>query len=153
MELFWANLEEEAHERACVKLLNDYILDPMGGGDPLEKEQALKLIEGLRKTPNVEILLASMEGEFVGLCTLFVNFSTFKQKPYFNLHDVIVSPEARGKGVGRSMLEHLIKEAKRRDYAKVTLEVREDNQGAQTLYQSLGFRESEPRMFFWSRML
>lgn len=34
------------------------------------------------------------------------------------------------------MLEYLIKEAKRRDYAKVTLEVREDNQGAQTLYPS-----------------
>jgi len=46
----------------------------------------------------------------------------------------------RRQGVGRRLLEALIKEARRRHAERVTLEVRVGNQAAQHLYTAFGFR-------------
>ena len=50
-----------------------------------------------------------------------------------------VEPAYRGRGVARRLLIALLREAVRRGAAAVTLEVRESNQAAQGLYESLGF--------------
>jgi ribosomal protein S18 acetylase RimI-like enzyme len=66
---------------------------------------------------------------------------------------VIVLKEFRGKGLGKALIAKLINISEERGYCKLTLEVREDNQNARQLYQSLGFRDCEPRMYFWTRKL
>jgi len=40
-----------------------------------------------------------------------------------------------------------------RDYCKITLEVREDNEAALALYRKMGFTECEPNMYFWTKTL
>jgi ribosomal protein S18 acetylase RimI-like enzyme len=37
--------------------------------------------------------------------------------------------------------------------SKVTLEVRDDNLVAKSLYKSLGFKDSDPPMLYWTKML
>jgi ribosomal protein S18 acetylase RimI-like enzyme len=43
--------------------------------------------------------------------------------------------------------------ATERKYCKVTLEVRSDNLPAQMLYKSMGFKDSNPSMYFWTKEL
>jgi len=51
------------------------------------------------------------------------------------------------------MLEKVIEEAAGMGCSKVTLEVREDNHNARHLYNSLGFLDADPKVFYWTRYL
>jgi ribosomal protein S18 acetylase RimI-like enzyme len=139
--------------QAVVSLINAYIYDEMGGGNPLSQEEQQQVIEGLRNHPKSIVLLAHEAGAFVGLLTAFENFSTFTAMPMINIHDVFVFKEYRGKGLGRQLMNAIIDEAKKRKCSRVTLEVRKDNHKAQILYRSLGFEEVEQGMFYWRKYL
>lgn len=141
------------HCRALVNLMNHYMTDAMGDHPPHDENSAQKLITGLKNQCNKICLLAQTDGQFVGLVNCFINFGTFAAKPFINIHDVVVLDNYRGKGIGRKMLEEVVRRSKEMDCAKITLEVREDNPGAQHLYNSLGFEEGNPPMLFWSKYL
>jgi ribosomal protein S18 acetylase RimI-like enzyme len=141
------------HLQAITALINAYIHDEMGGGKPLSKPKQLRLIEGLNNHPKSIVLLAEVKNVFVGLLTAFENFSTFTAQPMINIHDVFVSKEYRNQGVGRQLMNALICEAKIRKCSRISLEVIKNNFNAQALYQSLGFEETEPEMFYWRKYL
>jgi ribosomal-protein-alanine acetyltransferase len=50
-----------------------------------------------------------------------------------------VAESARGRGIGRALMQQLLGEARRRGIPRMLLEVRADNPVAQALYASLGF--------------
>ncbi|MBN2204275.1 MAG: GNAT family N-acetyltransferase [Thermoleophilia bacterium] len=56
---------------------------------------------------------------------------------------VIVRPDARGRGVGRALVEALIARARESSASLVTLSVYSDNAAAIGLYTGLGFRRSQ----------
>jgi len=141
------------HLRAVGNLINAYIKDEMGGGTPLTPFQQLRLVDGLNNHPTAIVLLAATNGEPSGLIVAFQNFSTFMAKPMVNIHDVFVSSDARGMGVGRMLMEALIEKAKELKCGRITLEVRHDNVVAQKLYNSLGFHDDEHPMYFWKKIL
>ncbi|CAH0222225.1 GNAT family N-acetyltransferase [Stenotrophomonas lactitubi] len=61
-----------------------------------------------------------------------------------HLGRIIVSPQARGRGLGRVLMTALCAEAVRRtDAVQLTLKVYRDNQAAVALYCDLGFVASE----------
>jgi ribosomal-protein-alanine N-acetyltransferase len=59
--------------------------------------------------------------------------------PDADVQTIAVLPEARRSGLGRALMGQMIAEARRRGVREVFLEVRADNPGAQSLYESLGF--------------
>jgi ribosomal protein S18 acetylase RimI-like enzyme len=127
--------------------------DSMGGGQSMPDFTRANLVEGLAVHPTAFLLFAKDKAEFIGLITCFVNFSTFKAKPYINIHDIVVLTSYRGQGIGRKLLQGVIKIADENNYCKVTLEVRMDNINAQGLYKSLGFEECDPVMHYWEKMM
>ena len=92
MELFKADFTREEHRQAVAALINVYIKDEMGGGEPLGAAEQLRLAEGLGKHPSALVLLAATGGQYAGLLVAFGNFSTFAARPMVNIHDVIVHP-------------------------------------------------------------
>ncbi|XHM10678.1 ribosomal protein S18-alanine N-acetyltransferase [Leifsonia sp. T36S-04] len=58
-----------------------------------------------------------------------------------DIQTIAVAPHARRRGLGRTLMQALIAEARRRGAREVFLEVRADNPGAETLYRDLGFAE------------
>ncbi len=58
-----------------------------------------------------------------------------------DIQTIAVSPEARGSGQGRRLMDALLDEAGRRSVREVFLEVRADNSIARALYASMGFTE------------
>jgi ribosomal-protein-alanine N-acetyltransferase len=56
-----------------------------------------------------------------------------------DIHNLAVDPSYRRQGIGHSLLQAVIDEAKKRRLSRVTLEVRKSNEAAQRLYRSAGF--------------
>jgi ribosomal-protein-alanine N-acetyltransferase len=57
------------------------------------------------------------------------------------LANIAVVPEARGRGLGGLLLDHLVEVARERGVRSVFLEVRDSNRIARELYAGRGFRE------------
>ena len=151
LEIIPCDFDDKRHCEALVNLMNEYITDKMGGGEPYTNEQKMKLVEGLKSHPSCMVFLARTGDKFVGLINCFVNFATFTVKPFINIHDVIVTESWRNNGIGRRMLQHVIDKAAELGCSKVTLEVRADNHNAKYLYKSLGFHDADPRQYYWSK--
>ena len=149
----FCDFSNEVHCSELVALINQYIADPMGGGTPLTPLKQLKLVDGLANHPASFVLFVKFDKQIIGLSTCFINFSTFKAKPFINIHDLVINKDYRGKGFGKSLLQQIESIARERKYCKITLEVREDNPAAKNLYAELGFKDSKPKMHFWTKEL
>lgn len=141
------------HTKGIADLINAYIEDTMGGGEPLSATAQMELTNGLRRHPASVVLLAEADRTVCGLLVAFENFSTFTIRPMINIHDLIVLPGYRRKGIGRQLLEAVIAIGRERGCSRITLEVRKDNLSAQHLYQSLGFGDPLPAMHYWRKEL
>jgi len=60
------------------------------------------------------------------------------------LKRLYVRPQARGMGLGRTLAEAVIAEARRLEYARMRLDTVPGMEVAQGLYEQLGFREITP---------
>jgi putative acetyltransferase len=60
------------------------------------------------------------------------------------LKRVYVRPAARGKSIGRSLVDSMIREARLAGYSRMCLDVLPEFVAAQKLYESLGFVPAEP---------
>ncbi|MDR0748406.1 MAG: GNAT family N-acetyltransferase [Tannerellaceae bacterium] len=153
IQLVACDYRNTAHRKAVVTLMNAYVNDEMGGGNPLDENEQILLLEGLEKHQESIVILAETEGVFAGLLVAFENFATFTVRPMINIHDVIVLEGYRGKGIGRKLMQAITAEAGKRGCSRITLEVREDNVNAQKLYRSEGFGEVEPNHYYWRKYL
>jgi ribosomal protein S18 acetylase RimI-like enzyme len=154
IEIRECDFDNENDCKALVMLMNHYMTGAMGGNLPAYSTyQAVKMIDGLRKHPSKLILLAIAESKYVGLVNSFINFGTFAARPFINIHDIVVIDSYQGQGIGRRMLQTVIERAEEMDCSKITLEVRDDNIIAQSLYSNHGFEEDSPVMHFWTKHL
>jgi len=148
-----ADLANPAHQAAIVELLDMYCQDDFGDSQPLGACARENLIPGLVKHGGARVFLAYDSDQSLGVAICMIGFSSFRGKPLINVHDIAVRPAARGQGVGRQLLNAVETEARQLGCCKVTLEVRSDNARAKHLYQSVGFKPSEPETFFWSQSI
>lgn len=137
-----ADLASPTHARAVVDLIDAYARDELGNGRPLASEVREALIPALRQHPTTRILLAYDQDAPVGAAICFLGFSTFAAKPLLNIHDLVVLPTHRDRGIGRRLLTAVETKARSSGCCKLTLEVLANNPRARHLYQSFGFAGS-----------
>ncbi len=101
-----------------------------------DEEKIARALFGRR--PYAETLIAEDDGEPVGFALFFHSFSTFLAQPGIYLEDLFVKPEARGRGVGRLLLERLAKIAVERDCGRLEWAVLNWNKDAIRFYERLG---------------
>lgn len=142
------DLQNKAHCEQLIKLLNDYMNDPMGNNSPMEEGLAPRIIAGLQAYAGYLGFFVLCGDQYAGLANCNQNFSTFKAKALLNIHDFIVAPEFRSIGAGRYLMQGVLDYASQNGFCRVNLEVREDNHTAKALYQKMGFVECEPQMHF-----
>jgi ribosomal protein S18 acetylase RimI-like enzyme len=147
------NFSHPDHQKAFIHLIGAYMQDPMGAAPPLSEVQKQKLISDLSQHPSVLVIFILCEEAYVGLAVGFINYATFRAAHYLNVHDLIIDPKYRNQKLGRLLMNHLIELSKNRNYCKITLEVRNDNHIAQSLYSSLGFTDCQPPMLYWEKLL
>lgn len=95
-----------------------------------------RLIQDLGR--RFDAFVAVEEGKTVAYAIIYETYSSFAAKPVLWLEDVYVTPSARRRGVGRSLLEEAQREAERRGCARVAWAVLDWNIEAQKMYDALG---------------
>ncbi len=93
--------------------------------------------------PYAEVLIGEIDGQPQAFALFFHNFSTFEGRPGIYLEDLFVRPEARGSGLGKTLLAHLAALAVERDCARLEWSVLDWNAPAIGFYQKLGARLME----------
>ncbi|MBD2189524.1 GNAT family N-acetyltransferase [Pseudanabaena mucicola] len=153
-----ADLSLSAHVKAMIQLMDEYALDPMGGGQGLSNQVKLNLPAELAKRKSAHVILAFVDSRPAGLVICFEGFSTFACKPLLNIHDAIVALPYRGQGLSKLLLQKAEDIAIDLGCCKLTLEVLEGNHVAQAAYKAFGFSgyELDPKMgkaLFWEKKL
>jgi GNAT superfamily N-acetyltransferase len=85
-----------------------------------------------------EVYIAEYENKPAGQVFFFHNFSTFKGKPGIYIEDIYVRPEYRGKGIGKALLNFILKLAKERNCERVEWVVLNWNESAINFYEKMG---------------
>jgi ribosomal protein S18 acetylase RimI-like enzyme len=94
------------------------------------------------------ILVADHDGDVVGYA-----FAALEGYDYLSLrghagilHDLVVDPGFRGRGIGRSLAEAALAYLRSRGAPRVVLSTAERNEAAQRLFASMGFRRTMVEM-------
>lgn len=134
------NQADAAH---LCELLDQYAMDPMGGGKSIEPSILETLPGKLAKFPTAFSLIAYVDDQPAALANCFFGFSTFSAKRLINIHDLVVLSSFRGRGLCRKLLEHVEQIAKAENCCKLTLEVLDKNEVAKAAYRNFGFEGYE----------
>lgn len=143
------DFNDPTHRKALCELLNMYMADPMGDHPQHDERKNEILVEEMKNHPTSITLFILVNKRAVGIVNAFMNYSTFKLKPYINIHDVFVMPEYRRRGLSRRLISKIKEIALDNDCCKISLEVRHDNTVAQKCYQSEGFKDNAMPMYYW----
>lgn len=100
-----------------------------------------KFVENLRASaPDRFVVGAFLDGALVGMAGFFRHQGT-KIRHKGHIWGVYVKPEAHGQGIGRSMLDEVLRRTQSLpDLEHVTLAVGHTQTAARELYESLGFQ-------------
>jgi len=139
IELARVRYDDPAHAAALVDLLDAYARDPAGGGEPLSDFARANLVDELAARPFIFSVLAFDDDTPVGLVNAIEGFSTFACRPLVNVHDAVVLPSHRGRGIAAQLFAEVEAIARERGACKLTLEVLSGNRAARGLYERLGF--------------
>ncbi len=94
--------------------------------------------------PDKVVLVADDDGDVLGYAYAAIEGYDYMalRGPAGVLHDIIVAPEHRGRGVGRLLLEAALAFFRSRGVPRVVLSTAERNEAAQRLFASMGFRRT-----------
>jgi ribosomal protein S18 acetylase RimI-like enzyme len=94
--------------------------------------------------PDKAVLVAEDNGDVIGYAFAAVEGYDYMalRGPAGVLHDVIVDPEHRGRGVGRLLIDAALGFFRSRGVPRVVLSTAERNEEAQRLFARMGFRRT-----------
>lgn len=100
---------------------------------------------------SVIYLAAEDDGVVLGFVQLYPLYSSTGPRPgrIWLLNDLYVVPSARGRGVGRQLMDRARRLAEETSAQSIELTTARSNTRAQALYESLGYRRDE-EFFYYS---
>ena len=89
---------------------------------------------GFGKNPVWWAFVAEQDGLILGFALYYIRYSTWKGQRMY-LEDILVTEQARGKGIGKLLMDQLIVEAKERKLNGIVWQVLEWNEPAINFYK------------------
>lgn len=98
------------------------------------------------------LAVAGEEGtrEALGFVQLYPSFSSVAACRIWVLNDLFVAPKARGRGVGRALMEAARRHAIQTGAKRLTLETTAENRVAWSLYEDLGYVRQKDSVRFYT---
>jgi len=88
--------------------------------------------------PTVHGLICELDGAPIGFAIYFFNYSTWQGQHGLYLEDLYVTPQQRGVGAGKALLQHLARIALDKDCGRFEWSVLDWNTPSIAFYDSLG---------------
>ncbi|TCL72062.1 GNAT family N-acetyltransferase [Rhizobium sp. BK251] len=126
-----ARLEDETRWR---KLWADYLAFYQVGIDPDITDLTWRRVFDPAST--IFMRVAEADGNVVGFALGLTHEGTWIRSPDCYLEDLFVDPDARGKGIGRALMDDLVVLCKANGWARLYWHTSEDNETARRLYDS-----------------
>ena len=109
-------------------------------------EAELASLPGEYAPPAGQLLLAYVDGRLAG-CGAFRPLADADYANACEMKRLFVRDNSRGLGLGRTLAQTLLDEARREGYSAMLLDTLDDMEAARELYASLGFVEIPPYYF------
>jgi len=90
----------------------------------------------------VQLIARDEQRAAVGFATVFWTWQTLDAARIGVLNDLFVTPQARGTGTGRALIERCLDLCRRQGARKLVWETAPDNETAQRLYDGIGAQRS-----------
>ena len=144
METKMKIIEIRDYSEEVLNAVNNLIPQLSSSASPLTKEDLVAIIN----SESSHLLMAIDNGIYYGSLTLAVFSIPTGVRAL--IEDVVVSENARGKGVGRVLSLHAIEMANQIGAKTVDLTSRPSRKAANSLYQSIGFKQRETNIYRYS---
>ncbi|MDQ5900752.1 MAG: hypothetical protein QG600_330 [Patescibacteria group bacterium] len=104
-------------------------------------------LKDIISSPTTYLFLAkdTEKAEIIGMITLVTYRIPYKKKGV--LEDLVVDEHHRGKGLGEALVKKALEKAKELQITTVDLTSRPDREGANRLYQKMGFEKRETNVY------
>jgi GNAT superfamily N-acetyltransferase len=109
-------------------------------GYPATAEQVLARLQ------RVDALVAEQDGRVLGVAATHLRHNLERDAPTCRLTALVVDEPARGRGIGRALLEAVVAAADEQGCERVEVTLRPHRTEAESLYRSLGFEERPLRL-------
>lgn len=90
------------------------------------------------------------DGSIVAFATVYFSYTSSIASKSAVLNDLYTLPEKRRKGIGKSLIEYCWKFASSKGAARLQWATQVDNESANSLYRSLGAKESTWNVYIYS---
>ena len=87
---------------------------------------------------HVSALICEQDNQPIGMAVYFFNYSTWLAKPGLYLEDLYVSPEHRGKGAGKQLLQRMAQIALEKGCGRFEWSCLDWNKPSRDFYESIG---------------
>ena len=92
--------------------------------------------------PDHAVLVAEVEGRVIGFVTLSAG-RHWSGETDASIGELVVAPEAEGRGVGAALVEAVVEHARAAGYARISVSTGAANARALRLYRRLGFVDED----------
>jgi ribosomal protein S18 acetylase RimI-like enzyme len=135
-------MNDLAHQAELVAMMRALYSEDKGASAVDQSRFPLNIAFLIAQPSRGRVVLFSEAGSLRGYALLIPYWSNEFGGTLLYVDEILVIPEARNKGIGRSFFRFL-EEEKPFDAVAVALEVSPSNAGARRLYESLGFSHQE----------
>ncbi len=122
------------NSRLVLGIENEKLVYTLAPVEPYEREVHAEDVDYGFDDSGPTIFFAEVDGNLAGRIKMLRWWNQFAY-----VDDIVVNPEYRGRGIGRTLLERGIQWAHENNFPGVMLETQDDNVPACTLYESCGF--------------
>ncbi len=112
-------------------------------GEPPDADLAREFLHDRLAREESVVFVALEDPSGIGFAQLYPTFSLVSARRQWILNDLFVAPEARGRGIGATLLETTRQFAVETGAKRLVLATALDNLPAQRLYESLGWKREE----------
>ena len=105
-------------------------------------------VDGYKENDAYDIVAAKEGDALLGSMTLYkIELFTFGFQPCLELFNVAVTASARGRGIGRALMDYAKEYAKEQGFKSVSLTCLEEAAPAHRLYEAAGFKKAPSRKY------
>ena len=110
------------------------------------KAISINRLQDLTESDSTKLFIGTdQSGEILGMLSLIVMKIPTGNKAW--IEDVVVDESARGRGIGRELMNHAHEEAKKHGVKSIDLTSRPSRESANELYQSLGYEIRQTNVY------